>query len=218
MGLFGRLSRRSREQKMALLQRVFSPNESTRVLDVGAQVDPVGNGLRQFSDAYPWKHRLTAVNIRAEHVHTIRQKHPMIQAVVGDACRLPWPDKAFDLIYCNAVIEHLTTFERQRQMADEIMRTGRNWFVATPNRWFPFELHLRLPLVCWLPAPVMRRVGTAVGYNHVERRYGRGNDYGCLRLVSAHDLNRLFPDSRILTQRVTVWPETLIAVGGEAVD
>ena len=81
----------------------------------------------------------------------IKKHYPEIEAVVGDARDLPWPDKYFDAVYCNAVIEHLGDFENQKKMAAEIMRVGKRWFVTTPNRWYSFEFHLRLPFVTWLP-------------------------------------------------------------------
>ena len=69
----------------------------------------------------------------------------------GDACALPFPDQSFDVVFSNAVIEHVGDVERQRQFVAEALRVGRRVFVTTPNRWFPIEVHTRLPLVHWLP-------------------------------------------------------------------
>jgi hypothetical protein len=47
-------------------------------------------------------------------------------------------------------------------MAAEIMRVGKKWFITTPNRWFPFEFHLRLPVVSWLPYKIMNKKDTCI--------------------------------------------------------
>ena len=72
----------------------------------------------------------------------------------GDACALPFPDGAFDVVHSNAVIEHVGGRERQEAFVREALRVGRRVFLTTPNRWFPIEVHTRLPLVHWLPDPL----------------------------------------------------------------
>ena len=185
-----------------------------RVLDVGAEINPNGERGLQLIDSYPWKRNITAVNLLPEHIRLIKQYYPEINAVVADACELPWPDKYFDIVYSNAVIEHLGDFERQKKMAAEIMRVGKRWFVATPNRWYPFEVHLRLPFVTWLPGNAYHWVGRIISYNHVHKKYMFGIRHDNLRLMNARELNRVFPRSRIIKNRVTFMAETLIAVGG----
>src|ERR1035441_6581078 len=71
--------------------------------------------------------------------------------VVGDGTNLPFPDKAFDLVFSNSVIEHLGTLERQRAFAREMLRTGRRVYCQTPNRWFPIEVHYLGAFFHWLP-------------------------------------------------------------------
>jgi SAM-dependent methyltransferase len=186
-----------------------------KLLDVGAQIHPDNNEMRQLIDIYPWKDNISVVNISAEHVATIKRYYPQIEAVVGDACELPWPDKSFDLVYSNAVIEHLGSFEKQKRMAAEIMRVGKRWFVATPNRWFPFEFHMRLPLVTWLFGDSYLRIGNIISYNHLRGRYMIGVKRSDLRLMSAGELKKCFPGSNIIKQRVTFMAETLIAIGGD---
>jgi SAM-dependent methyltransferase len=215
MSVFSKLSRISRARKLDLFDQIMSPTQEMKLLDVGAQIDTDSNGERQLIDTYPWKNNFSVVNISAEHISTIKKAYPEIEAVVCDACELPWPDKSFDIVYSNAVIEHLGSFERQKKMAAEIMRVGKRWFVTTPNRWFPFEFHMRLPFVTWLPGNGYLRIGNIVSYNHVQGKYTIGSKHKNLRLMSSRELQECFPDSKIIKQRVTFMAETLIAIGGD---
>ena len=168
MSWFTSLSKVSRRRKLGLFYRTFQPNEYTRILDVGAEINPTGERGLQLIDTYRWKHNLTALNLSKDHICQIKRHYPQIEAVVGDACHLPWPDKYFDVVYSNAVIEHVGDYERQKQMAREIMRVGKRWFVCTPNRWYPFEFHLRLPLVTWLAGDAYLHAARVLRYDHAK--------------------------------------------------
>jgi 2-polyprenyl-3-methyl-5-hydroxy-6-metoxy-1,4-benzoquinol methylase len=215
MGLFSRLSYISRKKKLDLFYEVINPSEQMRVLDVGAEINPNGDRGLQLIDSYPWKKNISAVNISRECVSDIKHSYPEIDARLGDACSLPWPDGYFDAVYCNAVIEHVGDFENQKKMASEVMRVGKRWFVSTPNRWYPFEFHLRLPFVTWLPGHSYLRIGRLIGYDHVQQRYVFGADHSGTRLMTAKELKRCFLTSRIIKQRVTFMAETLVVVGGD---
>lgn len=215
MGLFSKLSNISRQRKLELFNRIIVPTETMKVLDVGAEVDPSGGRGVQFIDFYPWKKNISAINLSPEHISSIKQHYPEIEAVVGDACELPWSDKYFDIVYSNAVIEHLGTLEKQRKMAAEIMRVGKKWFVTTPNRWYPFEFHMRLPFVTWLPGNAYLWAGRIISYNHLRRKYMFGIKRKDLRLITSRELQNCFPRSGIIKQRVTFMAETLIATGGD---
>ena len=215
MSLFSKLSYINRVQKLELFKKIICPTEQMRVLDVGAEINPKGDRGLQLIDSYPWKSQLFAVNVSAQHVELIRKYYPEIEAVIGDARDLPWPDKYFDAVYCNAVIEHLGDFENQKKMAAEIMRVGKRWFVTTPNRWFPFEFHLRLPFVTWLPGNSYLYAGRIISYNHVQKKYMSGIKHDGLNLLTARRLKSCFPSSKIIKLRVTFMPETLVAVGGD---
>ena len=214
MSIFTRLSKISRIRKLELFNKLMNPTKEMRILDVGAEISPNSECNIQFIDCYPWKNNVSAINLSSEHISLIKQYYPEVDVRVGDACNLPWEDKHFDIVYSNAVIEHLGNFERQKKMATEIMRIGKSWFVTTPNRWYPFEFHMRLPFVTWLPRNGYIRFGQVISYNHVKRKYMTGIRRDSLRLMTAKDLKHCFPTSRIIKQRVTFMAETLICVGG----
>jgi ubiquinone/menaquinone biosynthesis C-methylase UbiE len=196
----------------------MKPNSQAKVLDVGAEINPHGNRGLQLIDSYRWKDKLSAINASAEHIELIKQHYPEVEAIVTDARKLPWPDKHFDIIYSNAVIEHVGDFEKQKQTATEIMRVSKQWFVTTPNRWYPFEFHSRLPLVTWLPGHSYLWFGSIISYNHTKRRYALTfRKMSGTRLMTANELQQCFPTSKIIKQRVTFMAETLIAIGGESI-
>lgn len=214
MSIFTRLSKISRIRKLELFNKLMNPTKEMRILDVGAEISLNSECNLQFIDNYPWENNVSAINLSSEHISLIKQYYPEIDARVGDACALPWEDKHFDIVYSNAVIEHLGNFEKQKKMAAEIMRVGKSWFVTTPNRWYPFEFHMRLPFVTWLPRNGYIRFGQVISYNHVKRKYMTGIRRDDLRLMTAKDLKHCFPTSRIIKQRVTFMAEILICVGG----
>ncbi len=159
------------------------------MLDVG--VDEVGfgggggeSGCRThnfFEELYPWPERVTALGLHDGA--GFRAAYPHIPYVQGDACALPFPDGAFDVVFSNAVVEHVGGAERRRAMVTEALRVGRKVFITTPNRWFPIEVHTRLPLVHWLPEPAAHRV-----YDLARRPWAKEN-----HLLGAGELRALFP-------------------------
>jgi SAM-dependent methyltransferase len=189
MRLVDAVSLRSRRRKLRLLLDELQPTAATTVLDVG--VDEVGFGAEGgqsgcgthnfFEEHYPWPDRITALGL---HDGTrFRRRYPGVAYVQGDACALPFPDGSFDVVYSNAVIEHVGDLGRQRLFVEEALRVGRRVFLTTPNRWFPIEVHTRLPLVHWLPQAAAGRA-----YDLTGRGWAREN-----HLLGSNDLRELFP-------------------------
>ena len=210
--MFGRLSAQSRARKLKLFYRLLRPTAADRIVDIGGESDANG-GTLQLCDSYPWKHRLAVLNYDKAALSVVAGAHPQVRTVAADARCLPFANKSCDIAYSNAVIEHLGTWHSQRAMADEVQRVAIRWFIATPNRWFPFEFHCRLPLVSWLPPGLRAHVTRLICWNHVLQRYTTGIEMREIRLLTGRELARLFPDSIILHLRVTFWPEVLVAIG-----
>lgn len=54
-------------------------------------------------------------------------------------------DNEFDVVHSNSLIEHLSTYDEQKKLAAEIQRIGKNYFIQTPNYYFPVEPHFLYP-------------------------------------------------------------------------
>ena len=189
MRLADAISLRSRRRKLALFLEVMGPTPATTVLDVGVDEVSLGDAGGQsgctthnlLEERYPWPERLTALGLHDGA--RFRERYPQIAYVQGDACALPFADGAFDVVHSNAVIEHVGGRERQEAFVREAVRVGRRVFVTTPNRWFPIEVHTRLPLVHWLPEGPAGRA-----YDLAGKSWAREN-----RLLGPSDLRSLFP-------------------------
>ncbi|MEZ5099656.1 MAG: methyltransferase domain-containing protein [Thermoleophilia bacterium] len=119
--------------------------------------------------------------------------------------RAPFADGAFDLYVSNAVVEHVGAEAAQRRFVHEAVRVAGSVFLTTPNRWFPLEVHTRLPLVHWLPPAAAGRA-----YDLAGKGWARE-----VRPLGPAALRRLFPprtDVRIVNLGLT-----LVALAGDRV-
>jgi SAM-dependent methyltransferase len=160
------VSLRSRKRKLGLLLDELRPTSATTLLDVGADALAFGEGagcgtLNFLEEMYPWPERITALGLHDGE--GFGRRYPTVRYVQGDACALPFEDGEFDIVFSNAVIEHVGGRDRQRALVAEALRVGRSVFVTTPNRWFPIEVHTRLPLVHWLPDLLSHAVYRTLG-------------------------------------------------------
>lgn len=185
----------SREQKFRLFLKMLNPSSDDRILDAGAE-----KGL-YFEEKYVWKKNIVALDINRNNLVLLKRKYREVLVIQGDVCNLPFKDNSFDIIFSNAVIEHVGNSERQMEFAKEIMRVGKKWFVTTPNRFFPFELHVYLPFIHYFPQKIQKYI--------MENIYP-GETWN-VNLLTASKTRNLFQGSTIVKQKITIWSETIIA-------
>src|SRR3954453_5169482 len=209
--MFTALSVHFRRQRMRRFLREFSITPRTRILDIGGTPDC-------------WE--LIAERPRVTLLNTPRAKADLRGAaawVAGDGRALPFLDRSFDIVFSNSVIEHVGDAASQARFAREIARVGRAYWVQTPNRWFPVEQHLLTPLVHWLPKQWQRRlvprftVWSAFVRPSADRRaFYLAHYLDEVRLLSAGEFAALFPDARVIRERVCGWTKSLVAVRAQS--
>ena len=195
----------TRKRRMRRFESLMYPTAETRVLDVG------GSAFNwQFVAIRP---RVTLLN--REFNASMTTNEPTFEAVIGDALWLPYEAEEFEIAFSNSVIEHVGGLDEQRQFAAEIRRVAARVWVQTPARAFFIEPHFLMPFVHWLPrswrAPLVRwfspwRWLSRASRAEVEQAVRE------IRLLSRAEMQELFPDCQIITERFLLWPKSYIAV------
>jgi len=136
------------------------------------------------------------------------------ELLVGDACDLSrFASKSFDIVFSNSVIGHVGNWERQTQMAREIRRVGRTYFIQTPNRYFPVDWRTLVPFFHWLPACVQAwffqrvRVGAYKKTGDPDQALGLATR---VRDMRRSELESLFPGAAIVPERLVGLPKSFL--------
>lgn len=206
-GLLNKALTHFRSQRMRLFERTFKISERTRILDIGGS-----SLIWEFATVRP---HLTILNLPT----ALAPAGDNVSLVAGDGRSLPFDDASFDIVFSNSVIEHVGTRADQRHFAAEIARVGRNYWVQTPNRHFPIELHLMLPLIHYLPKSCQQAIAEKFTIwqlltrpSEAQRRFYVDHFLNDLNLLTHGELQSLFPDGQIVRERFLGWPKSLIAV------
>ncbi len=111
------------------------------------------------------------------------KRYPKVNTVVYKGDKFPFKDKEFDICWCNAVLEHVGERSRQEKFLKEVRRVAKSSFVTTPNRYFPVELHTRIPLLHYLPKGIFDIILKRVGKKWATENY--------MYLLSLKDIKKL---------------------------
>jgi ubiquinone/menaquinone biosynthesis C-methylase UbiE len=174
------LHRRVRRRKLDMFFESLRPSPSDSLLDVGGATGMQG----EFAGLYTFFDRITTLNLAPEAASGT--KH----FVQGDACDMPFPDRAYDWVFSNAVIEHVGGWPRQQKMAQEVQRVARKgYFITTPNWSFPVDPHCYLPCYHQLPGNLRERLAATLLHRYVQ--------FEPYWMLSRRDLKKLFPGASL---------------------
>ncbi|MBV9670802.1 MAG: class I SAM-dependent methyltransferase [Acidobacteriales bacterium] len=195
-----------RTRRMRLFEERLRPSAATRILDVGGS--PL---IWEFTRVSP---RVTFLNLPS----ALSPHAPYASQVGGDGRLLPFPDHSFDIVFSNSVIEHVGTYDDQLSFAREVARVGRSYWIQTPNRRSPFEMHLMLPFVHRMPRQWQQRIVNRftlwelmVKPTPGERASYLEHFLNELNLLDEQTLASLFPEASILKETILGLPKSLIA-------
>ena len=180
-----------------------------KILDVGGVYDFWVNmgfaGNKEF--------QITVLNLQ-EVISRQKESSPNITCVSGDGCDMvKFKDKEFDIVFSNSVIEHVGSFERQKLMAREVQRVGKNFFLQTPNYWFFIEPHFLIVgfqfFPVWLKTFLLRRFD--LGWYTKEPKKEMALELAnSIRLLKRKELVKLFPKGRILNEQFLIFTKSFI--------
>jgi SAM-dependent methyltransferase len=203
-----KLAARVRGKMFQAFMREFAPGQQETILDIGATSDQNYSSSNYFEALYPYKDNITAAGLD-EGAGVLVSIYPGLCYVRANALALPFTDGAFDLVHSSAVLEHVGDIGNQTKMIAECLRVCRRGIcLTTPNRWFPIEVHTKIPFLHWLPKRWGRAIFRRIGYDFFAREEN-------LNLMTAKELHRImigYPEYhyRIASMRVAGWVSNLV--------
>ena len=179
-----RISVIARRRVHDFFMQVIQPQPGERILDIGAS-DDTGTDANMLEQLYPHRENLTCASLTDGK--SILAAYPGVQhvrIVAGEP--LPFERNAFDIVYSNAVLEHVGSRARQEKFVQDMCRVAPRRFLVVPNRAFPIEPHTCLPLIHYLPPAWFRKL------LH-QTRYDFWSHEENLNYVSARALQAMWP-------------------------
>ncbi len=129
---------------------------------------------------------------------------PNVTSMTGDARAMPqFVDKQYDIVFSNSTIEHVGSFSDQMNMAKEVIRIGKRYYIQTPNRYFPIEPHFVFPFFQFLP--LRTRVWFVQNFKlgwfpKIADRQKALAEVTGIRLMTRSEVKTLFPNAVIIDE------------------
>lgn len=198
--LIANLELRARRKRFALFTELASSlgtARAVRILDVGGTWEY----WSQFDST-----TLANVDVVLLNVFPQQAVHPRFTALVGDGRDLSrFADHEFDIVYSNSVLSLVGTLADQAQMAREIRRVGKRYFVQTPNRFFVVDWRTLVPLFHWLPAAAQawcfQRFTVGI-YPRLHQHSEALHHATRIRDLTSSELKALFPGATLVRERL----------------
>lgn len=198
-----------RTRRFQLFVDILQPSRSDTLLDVG--------GMPAFWTSQPQPVRqIDTLNVFDVGWDPSSAPDHNIRTIIGDGCALGMPEKSYEIVFSNSVIEHVGAFDRQVEFAAEVRRVGKSLWVQTPAYECPIEPHYYAPFVHYLPHWLQKRTlrwFTVWGWT--DRPSQKQIDFmvDTTRLLKKSEMVKLFPDCEITTERLLGFiPKSYIAI------
>lgn len=160
-------------------------------------------------------HDITLLNISLDgHTEDLHGQTTPSSIILYDGDTIPWPEKYFDWVLSNSVIEHVPPNQRSK-FSSEIQRVGKNFIVQTPSYWFPVEPHFVMLFLHWFPRQIGRKIARFSLWTLLGRHSGTEAEtyFEEIHLLTLEEFRALFPTATVVTEKVAFFPKSYTLVG-----
>lgn len=186
-GFATNVARRNKALKIASILREHAGCEGRfSLLDVGTGNGEIASYLSKF-------HNVVSVDVVDQ-----REVHDGFAFVQLDGEALPFADKSFDIVVSNHVIEHMANAALHLSEIRRVLKDAGIVYLATPNRFWPWEAHNEIFLLHYLPASI---------FNSLMKLSGKYRED--VFLLTWWTLNQKMKKSfsvKIVSDRISKWP------------
>ncbi|HEY9849890.1 MAG TPA: methyltransferase domain-containing protein [Leptolyngbyaceae cyanobacterium] len=200
-----------RRKRFALFKSLLVKTSGfVRILDVG--------GTQKFWELSGFLSELENIEITIMNIRPMEVSLPKLKSTVGNGTNMSqFKDGEFDIVFSNSVIEHVGNYDAQMQMASEVKRVGKRYFIQTPNLYFPIEPHFVFPFFQFLPLQLKLllirhfRLGWRGPIKDKIKAIQTVNE---VRLLSKKEFINLFPNAKIFEEKFAGLTKSFIAYEG----
>ena len=182
------LSKKSRSEKYSQFLTLLAPKPEETILDAGVNTTEYSEADNYLEKNYSYPEKITALG--QGEMGEFQKRYPNVRALSGDGRALSFPNNAFHIAYSNAVIEHVGNRDDQKRFLRELYRVSSRGYLTTPNRFFPIEVHTRVPLLHIL----LSKAHFDVFLKYIKKDWATGN---YMTLFSEQELRTLLNDAGI---------------------
>jgi ubiquinone/menaquinone biosynthesis C-methylase UbiE len=133
-------NRESKAKKIFKILTEFSGgfSKKTTLLDIGTGDGGIAHYLSEHFN-------VISVDIIDQRIVTDGYSYIMCNE------NLPFFDEEFDIVVSNHIIEHVSDHRKHLNEIARVLKKDGLVYLATPNKFWPWEVHYRLPLIHYLP-------------------------------------------------------------------
>ena len=182
--IINQISDKNRLRKFILFINIFKPKKITKILDVGASEMEYRESANILEKKYPYQENITVLGVDKYKDFCVRYPKVKVNTYGGDV--FPFNNDEFDLVWSNAVIEHVGDKIKQETFIKEMTRVSKSVFFTTPNKFFPFELHTKILFLHFLPKRIFDKILNIFGMGWASGEY--------MHLLSLRDIRNKTQD------------------------
>ena len=186
------ISMMNRKNKIERFKQLFAIQENCKILDIGVANHEYRDSDNLLEKEFPDHPKLFALGI--ECLDEFSNKYTNIKCVLYDGTNFPFKNKAFDIVWSNAVLEHVGGFTEQVHFVKEMSRIGKNLCFSTPNAMFPVETHTKTPFLHYLPKKYFDKYLCLVN-----KKWATGN---YMNLLTYRKLDRVLQQAGLSNYRI----------------
>jgi len=124
------------------------------LLDIGTGNGEIASYLSEYYDV---------VSVDVKDQRTVCEGFEFVQ--IGGT-ELPFSDKCFDVVVSNHVIEHVANSDHHLLEIRRVLKDDGLTYLATPNRFWPWEVHNRVLILHYLPVAIFKPILRGLGRYH----------------------------------------------------
>lgn len=186
-----------RKRRGAMILKQIPNLSGANVCDLGGSVH-----FWQQTGLIDKPRKISIVNISQNEVHIQGTVPANVEIVLYDGETIPFPDRTFDVLVCNSVLEHVPPQARAK-LASEMRRISKQGFVQTPAFEFPIEPHFVAPLIHWIPKPAGKRLVPLTPWGFISRQPPNVQQayWEEVNLLKRKEFKKLFPGTHVKSER-----------------